>query len=112
MAIFRSFEYSEEKHVIEHGDELDTQTKILLINTIELLDRVQKEWHKRGTDIDMTCRMQLRQDCRETYNAICAVDSRMCNEKKVKKLYNMYQRLAAEAEAVLKMVVEPVPELE
>ncbi len=90
-----------EELTIEHADELDMETKVLLINAVDLLNRVRQEWHKRGTDLDMTLRFQLRQDCQQMEKAIKAVDSRMCTPKKVAVLQNMCLRLQAEAEAVL-----------
>ncbi len=101
MGIFFQDPNEEEPLVIEHGDEMDTETKILVVKSISLLESTRKEWHRRGVGIDMTLRMQLKQDCREMEKAIRAVDSRMQSKEKTAKLQNIYERLKAEAEAVL-----------
>ncbi len=90
-----------EELTIEHADKLDVETKVLLINAVDLLNRVRREWHRRGVDIDLTLRMQLRQDTLQMEKAIKAVDSRMCTPEKIAALENMYLRLQAEAQAVL-----------
>ncbi|MDD3278520.1 MAG: hypothetical protein PHG16_06510 [Lachnospiraceae bacterium] len=71
-------------------DQMSTELKILIVQGQTLVDQTRKEVKEPGRRLDLTCRLQLRDDCGVV-------------EKYIKKIYSGKARRKVEEE--LKMAV-------
>lgn len=50
-------------HKKDVAGDLPTEVKVLIVNGRTLVDSTQKRMKEKGWEVDLTCKMQLKDDC-------------------------------------------------
>lgn len=86
----------------ENLNQLPAEVKILLVQAQTQLDQTRKEMKERGLSVDLTGRLQLRDDCRALEQSIKKIAKGKYKEKDVEALKLAMIRLNTVAEGVLR----------
>ncbi len=70
-----------------------------------------KDATKRSTGIPLTCKMQLRDDCRLVENKIASLQKGRQTDKKIEALSNAVLRLKTTSETILEWKFNPLDAL-
>ena len=81
-------------------DQLPAEVKIMLVNGQRMVDETRKEVKGRG--IDLTSRLQLRDDCAAVENIIEKIRKGKFKQKDIDGLEPAIIRLRTSSEAILK----------
>lgn len=84
----------------ENLDQLPAEVKIMLVNGQRMVDETRKEVKGRG--IDLTSRLQLRDDCAAVENIIEKIRKGKFKQKDIDGLEPAMIRLRTSSEAILK----------
>lgn len=82
-------------------NELSTEVKIMIVNGQELVNKSRELAKIKHLDLDMTCRFQIRDDCKAVEKNIKMVQKGKKLEKYVKELELSIIRLKTTAEMLL-----------
>lgn len=85
---------------LENLDQLPAEVKIMLVNGQRMVDETRKEVKGRG--IDLTSRLQLRDDCAAVENIIEKIRKGKFKQKDIDGLEPAMIRLRTSSEAILK----------
>lgn len=86
----------------ENLNQLPAEVKILLVQAQTQLDQTRKEMKERGLSVDLTGRLQLRDDCRALEQSIKKIAKGKYKEKDMEALKLAMIRLNTVAEGVLR----------
>ena len=86
---------------IENGDALPVETRVCIINAVDLIRKTREAMREEGGGLDMTCRFQLNSDMSLVEKAIAKADSPRSGEKEFHELDTAVQRLRTSAENIL-----------
>lgn len=85
---------------LENLNDLPAELKIMIVNGQTLVDHTRANMNGRG--LDMTCRFQLRDDCKAVEKYIKMIKKGKYKEKDVEALRLAVIRLQTTAEALIK----------
>lgn len=81
-------------------NELPTDVKVLIVNAKTLVEETKERIKSQPGRVDLTCRLQLRDDCNAIERAIKKVAKR-CTEKEIENLRLSIVRLQTSANGIL-----------
>ena len=85
----------------ENMNQLPADVKILIVNAQSLVDRTKEAMKEKRTEVDLTGKFQLRDDCRAIEKLIKKFSSGKAGEKVVKALEVAVIRLQTTAGALV-----------
>ena len=85
----------------ENMNQLPADVKILIVNAQSLVDRTKDAMKEKRTEVDLTGKFQLRDDCRAIEKLIKKFSSGKAGEKDVKALEVAVIRLQTTAGALV-----------
>ena len=85
----------------ENMNQLPADVKILIVNAQSLVDRTKEAMKEKRTEVDLTGKFQLRDDCRAIEKLIKKFSSGKAGEKDVKVLEVAVIRLQTTAGALV-----------
>lgn len=85
----------------ENMNQLPADVKILIVNAQSLVDRTKEAMKEKRTEVDLTGKFQLRDDCRAIEKLIKKFSSGKAGEKDVKALEVAVIRLQTTAGALV-----------
>lgn len=86
---------------LENMNYLPTEVKILIVNAQSLVDRTKAAMKEKRTDIDLTGKFQLRDDCKAIEKIIKKFTAGKASDKDIKALELAVIRLQTTAGALL-----------
>lgn len=86
---------------LENMNCLPTEVKILIVNAQSLVDRTKAAMKEKRTDIDLTGKFQLRDDCKAIEKIIKKFTAGKVSDKEIKALELAVIRLQTTAGALL-----------
>lgn len=84
-------------------NQLPAEVKVLIVNAKTLVDDTRKKIKLYPEPIDLTCRLQLRDDCGAIERCINKLGKRSATQKDVENLELAMVRLETSAEGILKL---------
>ena len=85
----------------ENMNQLPADVKILIVNAQSLVDRTKDAMKEKRTEVDLTGKFQLRDDCKAIEKQIKKFSSGKASEKDVKALEDAVIRLKTTAGALV-----------
>lgn len=85
-----------------NADQLPVEVKVLIINGQTLVDETRKAVKEKGWEVDLTGKMQLRDDCARVEKFIKKIQKGKYAEKDVKALENAIICLQTTSKGILK----------
>ena len=82
-------------------NDLSPEVKIMIVNGQALVDKVRKVAKEKHLDLDLTCRFQIRDDCKAVETNIKMIRKGKKLEKYIKELELSIIRLKTTAEMLL-----------
>ena len=86
---------------IKHADTLPLETKVALINALDMVKQTREAMREEGGGLDLTCRFQLNSDISAVEKAAEKADSPRSGEKELKELETALIRLQTSAGNIL-----------
>ena len=86
-------------------NELPTEVKILIANAQTLVDKTKTEVREKRTEVDLTGKFQLKDDCKAIEKVIDKIKKGKTDSKTIKELELAVVRLKTTAGALLKIDV-------
>ena len=86
---------------IDNMNSLPTEVKVLIVNAQDLVDKTRKAAKEKRTEIDMTGKFQLKDDCKAIEKIIKKFAAGKANEKDIKALEVAVIRLKTTAGALV-----------
>ena len=88
-------------YTVKNAEKLPVETRVLIVQAMDLLDRVEEKMKKKGMDVDMTCRFQLKSDIRALEKAIMKADQKAPAAREAGALREAFLRLKTSAAGIL-----------
>lgn len=85
---------------LEGLNHLPVEIKVMIVNGQTLVDETRK--NVKGSGADLTCRLQLRDDCAAVEKAIAKLQKKKWKQKDVESLRLAIIRLRTTSEGILK----------
>ena len=88
-------------HDMRKMNDLPTEVKLLVVKAQTLVDETRSRMKKPGLYLDLTCKMQLKNDCAEAERRIKGLAKSKNLQKDVEKLNQTVLRLKTTSENIL-----------
>ena len=83
-------------------DQLPVEVKVLIINAQTLVDKTRERMKEKGWEVDLTCKLQLRDDCGAVERLIKKIRTGRYKAKDTEALKLAVMRLQTTSEGILK----------
>ena len=92
-------------HKMEDPNQLPTEVKVLIVNGRTLVDETRKLVKEQGWEVDLTCKLQLRDDCAAIEKLIKKIEKGKYKQKDLEGLKLATIRLQTTSDGILKRSV-------